>query len=379
MFDCIIVGAGPAGATAAYHLAKKGHSVLVLEKSSLPRYKPCGGGVSPAIANWFDFDFAPVIKNTVSKVKYTWQLDDPMEVELQKVTPMWMVRRDEFDNFLMQKAIEQGVQLKDDTEVTGIQSQGDSWQVSTNHGVFEGAYLIAADGVNGPTARWLGFGEQQKVIAASLEVEAEVSERRQDLAYFDFGSLKNGFMWCFPKDNGYSFSGAYMRNNKGKPDELKKQLTNYASKFGLDLNNSKYTEYNLNVWQENQPLHTNRAVIAGEAAGIVDPLIGEGIRPAIFTGMKAAEAVANALSGSSDALGKYTETVNQEWGADLVLAQRLAGLFYQFPKIAYKVGVKRPSAAQLMGKILCGELRYSDVTEQATKKLKASFIPGFRG
>lgn len=379
MFDCIIVGAGPAGASAAYHLAKKGHSVLVIEKSSLPRYKPCGGGVSPAVADWFDFDFTPVIRNTVSKVRYTWQLGDPMEVELKEVTPMWMVRRDEFDNFLIQKATEQGVQLKDNTEVTGIQLQGEKWQVSTNQGVFESAYLIAADGVNGPMAGWLGFDKQQKVLAASLEVEAEVSERRQDLAYFDFGSLKNGFMWCFPKDNGYSFSGAYIRNNKGKPEELKKQLTNYAKEFGLDLSNSKYTEYYLNVWQENQVLHTNRAVIAGEAAGIVDPLIGEGVRPAMFTGVKAAEAIASALNGNSNALANYTETVHQQWGADLVLAQRLAGLFYQFPKIAYKVGVKRPSAGQLMGKILCGELRYSDVTEQATKKLKASFIPGFRG
>lgn len=60
-FDCIVVGAGPAGATAAYHLAKRGRSVLILEKAALPRYKPCAGGVSPAIAEWFDFDFTPAI------------------------------------------------------------------------------------------------------------------------------------------------------------------------------------------------------------------------------------------------------------------------------------------------------------------------------
>ncbi len=58
-FDCIIIGAGPAGASAAYHLAKRGRSVLMLEKQTLPRYKPCSGGVSPAIAQWFDFDFTP--------------------------------------------------------------------------------------------------------------------------------------------------------------------------------------------------------------------------------------------------------------------------------------------------------------------------------
>jgi flavin-dependent dehydrogenase len=68
MFDCIIVGAGPAGSSAAYHLAKQGHSILVLDKAAFPRTKSCGGGVSPAIAQWFDFDFAPVIENHVSQV-----------------------------------------------------------------------------------------------------------------------------------------------------------------------------------------------------------------------------------------------------------------------------------------------------------------------
>ena len=105
MYECIIIGAGPAGSTAAYNLAKQGRSVLVIEKGSFPRYKPCGGGVSPAIADWFDFDFTPVIKTTVSSVKYTWKFGDPVEISLKNVTPMWMVQRDEFDNFLIQKAI----------------------------------------------------------------------------------------------------------------------------------------------------------------------------------------------------------------------------------------------------------------------------------
>ena len=82
MFDCIIVGAGPAGGTAAYHLAKRGHSVLVLEKESLPRYKPCGGGVSPAVQEWFDFDFSPAISVKVNSLRYTWKMEDPVDVEL---------------------------------------------------------------------------------------------------------------------------------------------------------------------------------------------------------------------------------------------------------------------------------------------------------
>ncbi len=377
MFDCIIVGAGPAGASAAYHLALKGHSVLVLEKASFPRDKSCGGGVSPAIADWFDFDFAPVIQNQVSQVKYTWKMGDAAEVKLKDVTPMWMVQRGEFDNFLMQQATQQGVEFKDGIEVTGIKinPEGDSWQVSTSNGDFAGKYLIAADGANSVVANWLGFGESPKVAAASLQVPGEVSDRRRNMAFFDFGSLKNGFMWCFPKADGYSFSGAFVRDQKGKPEELKQQLTKYAEQFGLDLSNSQYVEHPLNLWQEDRPLHSDRALIIGEAAGIVDPLIGEGIRPAMFTGIKAAAAVSKAIAGEANALEQYTETVKQEWGANLGKADFLAGLFFKAPKIAYKLGVKRPAAGQLMGKILCGELSYSQVAERASQKLK--FIPGF--
>jgi geranylgeranyl reductase family protein len=375
MFDCIIVGAGPAGASAGYHLAKKGHSVLVLEKASFPRDKSCGGGVSPAIADWFDFDFAPVIQNQVSQVKYTWKMGDAAEVKLKDVTPMWMVQRGEFDNFLMQQATQQGVEFKDGIEVTGINLQGDSWQVSTSNGDFAGKYLIAADGADSVVADWLGFGESPKVAAASLQVPGEVSDRHKNMAFFDFGSLKNGFMWCFPKADGYSFSGAFVRDQKGKPEELKQQLTKYAEQFGLDLSNSQYVEHPLNLWQEDRPLHSDRALIIGEAAGIVDPLIGEGIRPAMFTGIKAAAAVSKAIAGEANALEQYTETVKQEWGANLGKADFLAGLFFKAPKIAYKLGVKRPAAGQLMGKILCGELSYSQVAEKASQKLK--FIPGF--
>ena len=374
MFDCIIVGAGPAGSSSAYHLAKQGRSVLVLDKANFPRKKSCGGGVSPAIAEWFDFDFSPVVQNHVSQVKYTFKMGDPAEVELKGVTPMWMVQRDRFDNFLIEQATGQGAEFKSGVEVQSAKLEGDSWQVSTSDGQFEGKYLIAADGADSTMAKLLGFDQPQQVAAASLQVPGEVSDRRKVTAFFDFGSLKNGFMWCFPKENGYSFSAAYVRNPKGKTDELKKQLNKYVELFDLDPSAGEYRDHPLNLWQKDRPLHSDRALLAGEAAGMVDPLIGEGIRPALYTGVQAAAAVNKAIAGEANALADYSSTVNQEWGANLAKADFLAGLFFKAPKIAYKVGVKRPTAGQLMGKILCGELSYSQVAEKATQKLK--FIPG---
>ncbi len=378
ILNCIVVGAGPAGATAAYHLAKLGSSVLILDKATLPRYKPCGGGVSPAVAKWFDFDFRPVIDNKITTVRYTWKMGDAVESELKNVEPMWMVKRDKFDHFLVERALERGAQLKDNTEVKTVVFDGNCWQVMTDKGDFTASYLIAADGTKGSLAQTLGFESRPQFLGATLEIETEVTSDRQNTAQFDFGSLKNGYIWCFPKSNGYSLSAGYIRERKGKAEELKKQLTNYAGKFNIDTSNSQYSEYPMSLWLEDRPLHTRNALLVGEAAGIVDPLTGEGIRPAMFTGIEAAKAITNALKGDKDALETYTKTVQTEWGTELILAQRLAGLFYQFPKIAYKVGVKRPAAAQVMGKVLVGELGYRDITEQAMKKLKSSLLPGMK-
>jgi geranylgeranyl reductase family protein len=375
MFDCIVVGAGPAGATAAYHLAKRGRSVLVLEKASLPRYKPCGGGVSPAIAQWFDFDFTPVIDNTINKVQYTWKMDDPVDAELQMKEPMWMVKRDRFDNYLIEKAKEKGAQIQDNAEVSAIASNNNGWRVTTSNGTYEATYLIAADGSKGSMTKWLGLKPPQESLGATLEVKTVVPADQQHTACFELGMLKNGFIWKFPKADGYSISASCLRG-KVKAEELKKQLTEYALASKLNLANSSYGEYPLNVWTDNRTLHVNRAVIAGEAAAILDPLHGEGIRPSIFTGVKAAEAIDRAIAGDGQALANYTQAIASEWGSDMVLANRLAGLFYQFPKIAYKVGVKRPAAAQVMAKILCGELRYGDIIERAVQRLKQSLIPG---
>jgi len=377
MFDCIIVGAGPAGGAAAYHLAKKGRSVLVIEKESLPRKKACSGGVSPAIAQWFDFDLTPAIALKVTKTRYTWKLEDPVEAELPEA--MWMVNRSVFDHFIIKQAEGQGAEIKDGTEVTGIEFKSDvasatlrdRWQVKTTGEPVEGRYLIAADGANGPMAKWLGFKEAKKRQSYLLEVP--VADKSNPIVMFDFGSVKNGSIWSFPSESGYSISAATFRG--GEPKNLDKELKEYAKQFGANGNNP-IQKHPLCLWDGERDLHAQNALLAGETAGILDPLSAEGIRPSIFSGVKAAEAVDGALSGDGNALKKYTQTINEEWGADLVWAGRLAGAFYRFPKVAYKAGVKRPTASVVMSKILCGEMRYGEIANKAIKRLSNTFLPG---
>ena len=370
MFDCIIVGAGPAGGSAAYHLAKQGRSVLILDRDSLPRYKPCGGGVSPAIAQWFDFDFSPAISCEVDTLRYTWNLEDPVDVKLENVQPIWMVRRDIFDHFLVQQAQKQGAKLRDNTEVTGIEFKVDRWQVNTASGSFEGKYLIAADGAKGKMPVWLGFKDRKRRLAGALEVEAP-AENVAKVINFEFGLVKNGYIWNFPKADGHSIGIGTFKG--GEAQDFKKILDVYAQgAFDVKIENFKQYGHPLCLWDGDQKLHTQNALLAGEAACVVDPMTAEGIRPSIFSGVKAAESIHAALGGTTNALEKYSEVMATEWGAEMKWAQRLATAFYQFPKVSYKAAVKRPSASMTMAKVLAGELSYSTIAGRAIKRLSGS-------
>lgn len=370
IFDCIIVGAGPAGGSAAYHLAKKGRSVLVLEKASLPRYKPCGGGVSPVIQEWFDFDFTPAISLKTNTVYYTWNKEEAIQVEL-KTHPIWMVRREVFDYFLVQQAQKQGATVQDRTEVTGIEFKSDRWLINTNQEPVTGRYLIAADGSKGSMAKWLGFKRQKKVVAGALELEIPIENQTDLNTYFEFGLVQNGYGWNFPKADGFSVgAGAFWKQRKAQ--NFKKILQDYVTMFQVDLDTATECGHPISLWDGAQKLHTQNAVLAGEAACVVDPFTAEGIRPSIFSGIKAAEAIDEAIASNINALDRYSETISQEWGKEMLWAQRLAQVFYRFPKLGYQVGVRRPSATATMSRVFCGELRYSDVVNRAINMLQKS-------
>lgn len=373
MFDCIIVGAGPAGGSAAYHLAKLGYSILVLEKDRLPRYKACGGGVSPQVADWFDFDFSPAISTTMRDIRFTWKLGDPVDITIQTPEPMWMVNRSVFDKFLIDQGIAKGAQLRDGTTVIGAEFKGDYWLVQTDQGAIEGRYLIAADGAKGPMAKLLGFSDRKTRWAGVLE--AKTDSPPEPRTFFEFGLAKNACLWSFPKAQGHSISMGNFRGND--QPSLQTQLPAFAQHFQLRPEQWQIHEHPIALWDGNQPLHGTQALLAGEAAALLDPLTAEGIRPSMLSGVEAAKAIAAALQGDPEALARYSTTIQAKWGDDMAWAQKLASVFYSVPGIGYKIGIKRPSAATRMGQILCGELCYGDVASRALRRMGGGLIPGF--
>ncbi|MEM6252122.1 MAG: geranylgeranyl reductase family protein [Cyanobacteria bacterium P01_D01_bin.156] len=373
MFDCIVVGAGPAGSTTAHQLGKRGRSVLLLEKHRLPRYKPCTGAIAPSVAQWLDFDLTPVIDQKLRRIRYTWQLEDPIEAVLETEEPMWVVRRDVFDHYLVDQAVKQGVTVQDGTSVLGIQLQDGVWTVNTEQGSHKAQYLIAADGADGPMAQWLGFKSEKVRQSYVLELDLPDPVPEPTMA-FEFGLVKQGCLWNFPKQQRHSLGITRFLGDKLKnPQE---SLATYAHSLGTDASHGQLYSHGLKLWSGNRPLHAQQALLVGEAAALVDPMTAEGIRPAIFSGIQAAIAVEKGLSGDSNALEQYSQTIQTEWGNDIQWSQRIANIFFRMQKIGYRVGIKRPTATKRLGQLLAGEIRYADLANRVIKRISGSLIPG---
>ncbi len=366
LHDAIIIGAGPGGGSAAWHLARRGRDVLVLEKQALPRYKPCGGGVGPEVRGWFDIDFAPAVSALVDTVRYTWNMGERVDAPLELREPLWMVRRDVFDHHLITQAVAAGATLKAGHAVTTIARTAEGWAVTTDEGTFHARLLIGADGAKGQTAKVLGLAKRKVMIGGAIEIEIPAPVPEPNVAHFEFGMVANGYLWNFPKKEGHSIGiGAWGQ----KSVDLRTPLDAYVRYFGLSMDGIKQHGHPLLLWDGDSRLHADAALLCGEAAGIVDPFTAEGIRPSLFTGMCAAEAAHAWLGGQRNALEQYSARVAAEHGADMKWASRVAKAFYAVPRLAYTMGVTRPTATRTMGRLLTGEIKWREVAPRALKRL----------
>lgn len=352
MYDVIIAGAGPGGTTAAYFLGQAGQRVLVLEKEMLPRYKACGGGLSARmLAETFPFPFEEVIETQVKAIAYTFG-QQTITIPLPDPS-VRTVMRDRFDAYLLAHA---RAEVRQGTAVRKVTEPADRVIVETIEGdTFVGRYLVGADGANSVVAHALGL-RQGKTMAAAIEAEVpaspEVLRRFGEALQFIFGNVHHGYAWIFPKAKGLSVGIAALRP---KPGQLQAALAQVAARYGLSLAGVRLHGHPIPIYTGWEPIVTARILLVGDAAGLVDPFSGEGIRPAIKSGRLAAEAI---LSGQPN---RYSTLIWREIGFSHTFGLGLAFLFYNFPRICFLLGAANPYATHAFMDMLADRAGYPEV------------------
>jgi geranylgeranyl reductase family protein len=366
--DVIIAGAGPAGSVAAFELSSKGYRVLVLEKTVFPRYKVCGAGITHKTLAEIPYDLFPVIEQQIRIVRFSNHCTDSF-TRTSENPLIYCTMRDRLDPYMIGKAVSAGAKVMYGNPVTGIQQEKDYIDVFTPQGNFRCRVLIGADGASGVVARFSGLRTK---ITLGLAWEAEIRIDPEALSLYsetvmlDWGTFPGGYGWMFPKSDHISVG-------VGGPARLSKQMMPYYHKFlemfiaSIPEHISKeYSTLSLRSWpipvkRGPGPFHSRRTMVTGDAAGLTDPMTGEGIFYAVRSGKLAAASAIAFLDGTSGSLARYSDTINNEIVAELLEAERIRNLFNTVPERIHKLVKTNDRVWRAFGKILRGERSYNDV------------------
>jgi geranylgeranyl reductase family protein len=339
-YDAIVVGAGPAGSTCAYHLASAGASVLLLDRARFPRDKPCGGGVTGRAARLVPFPLAPVVEDTVTSVRMRLRYGSWFERGGEEPL-VFMTQRLRLDAHLAGQAAAAGAELRDGVKVTAVEASPDGVSVTAGGDTVRADALVGADGVNGICARRLGLGGNQAVgVALEGNVPWErLGEGYRGCAVLELGLVPGGYGWVFPKgDHANIGLGGWEREGPG----LRSHLRALCAAHGVDAENlTDVRGYRLPLRSPGSTLARGRAAVVGDAAGLVDPISGDGMFEAFLSGKLASEAVLDLLAGRGEGLEPYGELLTRRLGTHLWASWGVKAALDRFPRTTFRIARSR--------------------------------------
>jgi len=321
IYDAIIVGAGPAGASAALRLVRKGARVLLLDGQAFPRDKACGGGLMPQVSALLDWDFSQVVEARATETRFRFDfsgqpIDTPSE-------PILMVKRRRFDQHLVDRALVEGgpqITFIDDARIATVEETETGVTVIARSGAtWKAAFLVGADGAAGVCAAAVKRPRRTRpgiALDADIEIPAEVFTAEATRVTFEFGRPRHGYGWVFPKDGYLSCGVGSWSASERLPTALDTYLQS-ALPLGSVLSQVR-RGHPIPIYDGPTPIGTSRACLVGDAASLVDPIMGEGIRFAIWSGHIAAELILEQLAGETplDDGSEYARRIHDAFGRD---------------------------------------------------------------
>lgn len=360
-YDAIVVGAGPAGSTAARKLALAGARVLLLDKVKFPRDKPCGGGLTFRADAANDLDLSPVTERET----YGLRISINMGRRFDRTSPELLCRmtqRSRLDEYLAKAAAAAGADFRDGTPVQSIEIDGMAARVTAGADVYESRVLIGTDGVNGVTAGALGLTPRSEVavaLEANYPADAALMEHWSRFIALDLGGTPGGYMWVFPKGDhlnvgvgGWKYIGPTLRE----------RLSAFCAYYGFDESRLYgHRGYQLPLRRDDADVVRGPVMVAGDAAGLVDPLSGEGIWAAFVSGRIAAEQAQRYLTGEIASLQPYQAALNAAMHDEILASRRLQAILERLPGFTVLTLKHSDTFWRYITEVIRGDLTYPEV------------------
>ncbi|MDH6465493.1 geranylgeranyl reductase family protein [Micromonospora sp. A200] len=326
-WDLVVVGAGPAGLSTAHAAAGAGVRTLVLDRAVHPRYKTCGGGLIGTSLTAVAGRIEVPAHDRVDRVTFT--RDGRRAFTRRHRTPLVaMVRRDEFDDRLRAAAVAAGAELREGVAVRGIDQDPDGVRVRLADGqTVHARTVVGADGSSGVSSRHVGVRFRQVDLGLERELPVPAAEQRRwrGRLLLDWGAVPGSYAWVFPKGSSLTVGVIAAR---GEGERTREYLRRFVDRLGLSGVAAEHDSGHLTRCRaEGSPLRHGRVLVAGDAAGLLEPWSREGISYALRSGALAGAAVA-----AGDLAG-YERDVTEQLVPSMRAGHRLLEVFERRPDV----------------------------------------------